>query len=70
MRICKKRSIFGRVYARIVWVNLILTFERIKNVLNNLPRTYKNIDDILHKGAGCSSGLDYIETSWILFLRY
>jgi len=33
--------------------------------------TFKNIDDILHKDAGCSSELDYIEqTSWILFLKY
>jgi type I restriction enzyme M protein len=33
--------------------------------------TFKNIDDILHKDAGCSSELDYVEqTSWILFLKY
>lgn len=33
--------------------------------------TFKNIDDILHKDAGCSSELDYIEqTSWIIFLKY
>ena len=33
--------------------------------------TFKKIDDILHKDAGCSSELDYIEqTSWILFLKY
>lgn len=33
--------------------------------------TFKNIDDILHKDAGCSSELDYIEqTSWLLFLKY
>ncbi len=32
---------------------------------------FKNIDDILHKDAGCSSELDYVEqTSWILFLKY
>ena len=32
---------------------------------------YKNIDDILHKDAGCGSELDYVEqTSWILFLKY
>ena len=32
---------------------------------------FKNIDDILHKDAGCSSELDYIEqTSWMLFLKY
>lgn len=34
-------------------------------------QTFKSIDDILHKDAGCSSELDYIEqTSWILFLKY
>lgn len=37
----------------------------------NFEQTFKNIDDILHKDAGCSSELDYIEqTSWILFLKY
>ena len=34
-------------------------------------QTLKNIDDILHKDAGCGSELDYVEqTSWILFLKY
>jgi len=34
-------------------------------------QTFKNIDDILHKDAGCSNELDYVEqTSWILFLKY
>ncbi|MFA5117470.1 MAG: N-6 DNA methylase [Candidatus Omnitrophota bacterium] len=34
-------------------------------------QTFKNVDDILHKDAGCSSELDYVEqTSWILFLKY
>ena len=34
-------------------------------------QSFKNIDDILHKDAGCGSELDYIEqTSWILFLKY
>jgi len=34
-------------------------------------QTFKNIDDILHKDAGRSSELDYVEqTSWILFLKY
>jgi len=33
--------------------------------------TFKNIDDVLHKDAGCSSELDYVEqSSWILFLKY
>ncbi len=34
-------------------------------------QTCKNIDDILHKDAGCGSELDYVEqTSWVLFLKY
>ena len=33
--------------------------------------TFKNIDDIFHKDAGCSSELDYTEqSSWMLFLKY
>ena len=33
--------------------------------------TFKNIDDILHKDAGCGSELDYVEqSSWVLFLKY
>ena len=33
-------------------------------------QTFKNIDDILHKDAGCGSELDYVEqTSWVLFLK-
>src|SRR4051794_7829394 len=34
-------------------------------------QTFKNIDDVLWKEAGCATELDYTEqTSWILFLRY
>jgi type I restriction enzyme M protein len=34
-------------------------------------QTFKNIDDVLWKEAGCSSELDYTEqTSWLLFLRF
>ena len=34
-------------------------------------QVFKNIDDILHKDAGCGSELDYVEqTSWVLFLKY
>lgn len=34
-------------------------------------QSFKNIDDILHRDAGCGTELDYIEqTSWILFLKY
>jgi len=44
--------------------------EKRKGVVM-FEQTFKNIDDILRKDAGCSSELDYIEqTSWILFLKY
>ncbi len=34
-------------------------------------QTFKNIDDILHKDAGCTSEMDYTEqSSWLLFLKY
>lgn len=34
-------------------------------------QTFKNIDDILRKDAGCTSELDYTEqSSWLLFLKY
>ena len=34
-------------------------------------QTFKNIDDVLRKEAGCTTELDYTEqTSWLLFLRY
>ena len=34
-------------------------------------QTFKNLDDVLWKEAGCSSELDYTEqSSWILFLKY
>jgi type I restriction enzyme M protein len=34
-------------------------------------QTFKNIDDVLWKEAGCSSELDYTEqASWLLFLKY
>jgi type I restriction enzyme M protein len=34
-------------------------------------QSLRNIDDILHRDAGCATELDYIEqTSWILFLKY
>lgn len=34
-------------------------------------QTFKNIDDVLWKDAGCGSELDYVEqTSWVLFLKY
>lgn len=34
-------------------------------------QTFKNIDDVLFKEAGCTTELDYTEqTSWMLFLKY
>ena len=34
-------------------------------------QAFRNIDDILHKEAGCTTELDYTEqTSWLLFLKY
>jgi len=34
-------------------------------------QVFKNVDDIFHKDAGCSSELDYTEqSSWMLFLKY
>ena len=38
---------------------------------NMFEQTFKNIDDVLWKEAGCSSELDYTEqSSWLLFLKY
>jgi type I restriction enzyme M protein len=34
-------------------------------------QTFRNIDDVLWKEAGCATELDYTEqTSWMLFLKY
>jgi type I restriction enzyme M protein len=34
-------------------------------------QTFKNIDDVLWKEAGCTTELDYTEqSSWMLFLKY
>jgi len=34
-------------------------------------QTFKNIDDVLWKDAGCTSELDYTDqSSWLLFLKY
>ena len=38
---------------------------------SSFEQTFKNIDDVLWKEAGCTTELDYTEqTSWILFLKY
>jgi len=40
-------------------------------ITHMFEQSFKNIDDILHRDAGCATELDYIEqTSWILFLKY
>jgi type I restriction enzyme M protein len=42
-----------------------------KGVIPVFEQTFKNIDDVLWKEAGCATELDYTEqTSWILFLKY
>jgi type I restriction enzyme M protein len=38
---------------------------------SSFEQTFKNIDDVLWKEAGCTTELDYTEqTSWMLFLKY
>ena len=48
---------------------------RLTHLPENRPlifeQAFKNIDDVLHKEAGCTTELDYTEqTSWLLFLKY
>lgn len=39
--------------------------------LTVFENAFRHVDDILHKDAGCSTELDYVEqSSWILFLKY
>src|SRR6188768_1453853 len=46
-------------------------FCAIKLTIAMFEQTFKNIDDILRKEAGCQNELDYVEqTSWVLFLKY
>src|SRR3954467_14914520 len=38
---------------------------------SRFEQTFKNLDDVLWKEAGCTTELDYTEqTSWMLFLKY
>jgi len=38
---------------------------------SGFEQTFKNIDDVLWKEAGCTTELDYTEqSSWMLFLKY
>ena len=42
-----------------------------RSPLHMFEQTFKNIDDILHKDAGCTSELDYTEQSPLLLsLKY
>ena len=44
---------------------------KVSNLFPMFEQTFKNIDDILRKEAGCATELDYAEQiSWILFLKY
>ena len=48
--------------------------QSLTDILDNrkmFEQTFKNIDDVLWKEAGCTTELDYTEqTSWLLFLKY
>lgn len=58
-------------YARGLMVSSRPALQVEKPGIQLFEQTFKNIDDILHKDAGCSSELDYVEqTSWVLFLKY
>ena len=55
--------------SRYLWSPGAIALQRIN--LHIFEQTFKNIDDILHKDAGCTSELDYTEqSSWLLFLEY
>lgn len=62
---------------RLAWSARTATLDHLQNVkaveqLVLLAQlSVKNIGDILHKDAGCTSELDYTEqSSWLLFLKY
>ena len=45
--------------------------RKAENGSSRFEQTFKNIDDVLWKEAGCTTELDYTEqTSWMLFLKY
>ena len=45
--------------------------RKAENGGSRFEQTFKNIDDVLWKEAGCTTELDYTEqTSWMLFLKY
>ena len=48
-----------------------LSFIALKKEAFMFENTFRNIDDVLWKEAGCTTELDYTEqTSWMLFLKY
>lgn len=60
------------------YLSVVSNFQSPHQRLFLLPKrcdmfeqSFKNIDNELHKDAGCSTEMDYIEqTSWLLFLKY
>jgi hypothetical protein len=47
------------------------TRNSARNGGRSFEQTFRNIDDVLWKEAGCRTELDYTEqTSWLLFLKY
>ena len=51
--------------------SLSRNWPRVRHSNFMFEQTFKNIDDVLWKEAGCTTELDYTEqTSWILFLKY
>ena len=54
-----------------VGFNARLKAESGRGYQGMFEQTFKNIDDVLWKEAGCTTELDYTEqTSWLLFLKY
>ena len=52
-------------------VRILLELPQRHRRIKLFEQTFKKIDDILWKDAGCRSELDYVEqASWILFLKY
>jgi hypothetical protein len=51
--------------------SLLLPLSLLAHFTPMFEQTFKNIDDVLHKDAGCTSELEYTEqSSWLLFLKY
>ena len=62
----------GRATTRRGRGKLMQDFVRPANGAGSgFEQTFKNIDDVLWKEAGCTTELDYTEqSSWMLFLKY